>query len=154
MTDGPVKDLYLLHRAGQDKYTYFLLAAAASGLGFAIQKSENLPLDVTMVLLAAAALAWLGSFYCGVRNVSKVLTALGGNYGLLQLKSGRHENQPPDADSTTGAIQGIMRVIDISANQARHYANWQFGLLVAGAVLFLGWHVARLVVGHTAAVCS
>jgi|SRR5665213_2085597 len=153
MGDNDVKDLYLLHRQAQDKYSYFLLAAAASGLGFAIQKSENLPLHWTMLLLAAAALAWLGSFFCGVRNISKVLTALGANYGLLQLKSGRHENQPPDADSTTGAIRGIIRVIDVSANQARHYANWQFYLLVAGAVLFLAWHVARLVVGNPIGVC-
>ena len=63
MADDPYTDLYLLHRQAQDKYTYFLLAAAASCLAFAVQKSDALQLAWSMAPLGVSALVLLGSFF-------------------------------------------------------------------------------------------
>jgi hypothetical protein len=151
MADNGAKDLYLLHRQGQDKYTYFLLTAAAAGLGFAVQRSDTAPVDATLLILAAAALSWLGSFFCGVRNVSWVQTALYANYGLLQLKGGTHPQQPPDAASTELAIQGVMKALDHNSEKVYRFANWQFGLLVAGGALLVLWQAVRLILKACAA---
>jgi hypothetical protein len=139
-----VKDLYLQHRTGQDAYTYFLLAAVASALAFAVQKTQGLTLSWSMLPLGGAALSWALSFYCGCKNVSWVQTALYANVGLLQLKAGSHPNQPEHPDELKGALLGVRKALDHNAEKAYVFAGWQFRLLVAGAVLFLAWHVLEM----------
>ena len=139
-----VKDLYLQHRTGQDKYTYFLLAAAAAALAFAVQKTEGMNLSRSMVPLALAAASWALSFFCGCKNISWVQTALYANVALLQLKSGSHPEQPDHPALTQGAVSGVGKALDHNSEKAYFYANWQFRLLVAGALLFIGWHVFEM----------
>ena len=41
MSNDGIRELWLQHRAGQDKYTYFLLAVTASAIVFAVQKTMS-----------------------------------------------------------------------------------------------------------------
>lgn len=135
------KDLYLQHRAGQDKYTYFLLAAAAAALAFAMQKSEGMLLAWPMIPLAFAAVCWALSFYFGCKCVTWVQTALYANIAFLQLKSGSHPEQPKEPNELAGAIAGVRKALDHNSEKVRTYANLQFRFLVLGAILFIAWHV-------------
>jgi hypothetical protein len=146
-----VKDIYLQHRQGQDKYTYFLLAAAASALAFAVQKTVGLPFSWSMAPLGGAAIAWGLSFYFGCKNVSWVLTALYANVGLLQLKSGTHPNQPAHPQELTAAVAGVRNALDHNAEKAYFYASWQFRTLIIGGVLFIAWHVLEMYLRTVAA---
>jgi uncharacterized membrane protein (DUF485 family) len=139
-----VKDIYLLHRNGQDKYTYFLLAAAASALAFAIQKTVDASFSWSMLPLAGAAVSWGLSFFFGCKNVSWVLTALYANVGFLQLKSGTHPNQPAHPQEVAAAISGVRNALDHNAEKAYLYAKWQFRMLITGGILFIGWHVLEM----------
>lgn len=139
-----VKDLYLQHRVGQDKYTYFLLAAAAAALAFALQKTEGMVLTWSMAPLALAAISWALSFYCGCKCITWVQTALHANIAFLQLKSGSHPEQPADAAGLNAAVSGVRMALDHNSEKVRFFANWQFRMLLVGAVLFIGWHVYEM----------
>ena len=151
MSDDGIRELWLQHRAGQDKYTYFLLAITASAIAFAVQKTSDSTFSWAMAPLGLAVLAWGGSFYCGCKNLIWVQTALMANYNLLQLRGGVHPQQPDHPALSEAAIRGVHSALNTNVDRAQSYALSQFRLAIAGALLFLGWHVLEIYVRTVAA---
>jgi hypothetical protein len=151
MSDDGIRELWLQHRAGQDKYTYFLLAITASAIAFAVQKTSDSTFSWSMAPLGLAVLAWGGSFYCGCKNLIWVQTALMANYNLLQLRGGIHPQQPDHPVLSEAAMRGVHSALSSNVDRAQSYALSQFRLAIAGALLFLGWHVIEIYVRTAAA---
>lgn len=144
MNNDGIRELWLQHRFGQDKYTYFLLAVTASAIAFAVQKTGDAVFAWTLAPLGLAVLAWGGSFYCGCKNLIWVQTALMANYNLLQLKAGVHPQQPDHPELSAAAMRGTGNAMNINVDRAQSYALSQFRLAIAGAVLFLLWHIVEI----------
>ena len=138
-------ELYKQHQAGEDKYTYFLLAAAAAALAFAVQKTEGAVLSWWLLPVAASALCWGLSFFFGCKRLTWVQTALYSNYTLLQLKAGVHPEQPPHPEYLAAAQSGVRSAIDSNVNKAQSYARWQFRMLILGAAFFIAWRVTEII---------
>ena len=81
-------ELYKLHRASQDKYAYFLLAAAGTAIGFALAQTKAALLSWNHVPLAAAAALWACSFYMGCVRLHWVDASLFNNAALLKMERG------------------------------------------------------------------
>ena len=109
-------ELYKQHRTGQDKYTYFLLAAAGAAIGFAIQKTEGLVLSWWLLPVAVATPCWVVSFYFGCKNLIWVQTTIYSNYNLLQLRRGVHPEQPPHPQLVQAAISGVEEALKINVS--------------------------------------
>jgi hypothetical protein len=58
-------ELFGQHRAEQSKYTYFLLAAAASGIALAVRVTADAVLHWSLVPVALSVVSWGASFYHG-----------------------------------------------------------------------------------------
>ena len=142
-TDG-VLELFRQHRDFNNRFIYFLLAVAASGVAFAIQKSENAALEWPLIPLGLAVVSFGLSFYFGISTLRKVGAALGGNYSLLQLKVGAHPGQPPAGEATEAAVKGTYRAIEESLNDAQKFSYRQIRLLFTGGIFFVVWHVLDL----------
>ncbi len=145
MADDGLLEIHRQHRTGQDKYTYFLLAVTASVVAFAVQKTDDLKITYSLIPLGFAILLWGLSFYFGIKNLIWVQTSISANYSLLQLKEGVHPNQPEHTQIQEAAIQGVTSALESNINNAQFYMVWQFRLLIAGAVLFLAWHILEMV---------
>ena len=76
------QEIYKAAREGQDKYTYFLLAAAGAAIAFSVTQSQNAFLTWSKLLLALAVLSWALSFYAGCRQIREVASVLQQNYEL------------------------------------------------------------------------
>ena len=105
-------ELYKQHRAGQDKYAYFLLAVAASAVGLVVQKTTGVGFHCSQLPLAVATGLWIMSFIFGCRHILLSQAALMANIVLIKKM----------------------------LSKAKFYGKWQFLLLLAGAVFFLLWH--------------
>ncbi|MDB5177462.1 MAG: hypothetical protein JWN75_1130 [Candidatus Saccharibacteria bacterium] len=140
-----ISDLHKAHQNGQEKYTYFLLAAAGTAIGFAVQKTEGLRLSWWLLPVALATLCWSASFYFGCKNLDWVSTSIRANFSLLQLKQGSHPEQPPHPQLVDAAISGVSSALETNINKAGFYARWQFRMLIAGAILFIAWRIAEMV---------
>ena len=145
MADDELIEIHRQHRTGQDKYTYFLLAVTASVIAFAVQKTDGLKITFSLIPLGFAVLIWILSFYCGVKNLSWVQTSLSANFNLLQLRKGVHPDQPDHPQLQEAAIEGVTSALESNVKYAQFYGVWQFRLLIAGAVLFLVWHILEMV---------
>jgi hypothetical protein len=140
-----IKEIRKVHQTGQDKYTYFLLAAAGAAIGFAVQKTEGLMLSWWLLPVATATVSWAGSFFAGCRNLYWVQASFSANFSLLELHNGSHSQQPQNPEQLAAAIRGVESALSHNANKAKLFGDWQFRLLIAGAVFFIAWRILEMV---------
>ena len=144
MGDNELLNLHSRHTESYNKYTYFLLAVTASAVAFAIQKTDNSPFSWSLLPLGISVVLWGASFACGTKNLILVHTALGANYGLLQLKKGVHPDQPDHPDYFDAAINGVTKALNQNVDTAQKYAIWQYRCLIVGALFFILWHLLEM----------
>jgi len=131
-------------REEQGKYTYFLLAAAASCIALAVQRTTGSVLAWSHLPLGLAVVCWAGSFWAGCYNRRYFSSTLYANVALLQLEDGSHPDQPDHPILVRAAMEGVMNAAEKSSTAANRWGQWQFRLLVSGALLFLLWHVLQM----------
>ncbi len=141
MAEDSMQEIHNQYYNEQHKYTYFMLAAAVSAIGFAIQKTSGMKITYSMLPAGFAVISWGLSFFCGAQNRSWVQATLRANLSLLELYRGIHENQPPLEWQRNAAISGVSEAAKSNATSAGKYAIWQFRFFAIGGIFFLAWHV-------------
>jgi hypothetical protein len=107
-----------LHES-QSKYTYFLLAAAASGIAFAVQRTTGRQIDWSMLLLGLAVLSWAISFFAGCRNRQYFHSTLIANFNLILVENGEH----PDFFPNTQIVAAVTEAINNAAKRNSTIGN-------------------------------
>src|SRR5947207_633954 len=144
MPDDKDLELFRLHRAEQSKYVYFILAAAAGGIALAVRVTAEATLHWALLPLGGAVVCWGLSFFYGCRNLQYVQGILRANVALLQMARGEHPMVGPDPVRRAAATGVLREIIEADIEATGHHYLWQFRYLVAGAVLFIGWHVLQI----------
>ena len=144
MADDKYTELYRQQRTMQDKYVYFLLAASASAVAFAVSITSGAPLKLSQIPLGLAVLSWAGSFACGIRNLRYGMSILYANMGLIQVERGEHPKAGDHPEIMQVASEGIRSAIENNSGKANSNAKWQLSLFYAGGILFVVWHVIEM----------
>ncbi len=144
MTNDNIREVFRAHREAQNKYIYFLLAAAAAAIAFAVNKTSAVALARSQVPLALAVLSWGLSFFTGTRHLAYVSSTLYANADLLKVENGQHPEVGGDPQRMAAAGEGIRSAIEWNSERANRLAHWQFRFLVVGAVLYVAWHVLKM----------
>jgi hypothetical protein len=142
--DNELLELYKQHHASQDKYTYFLLAAAGAAIGFAVQKTEGLCLTWWLLPVGLAIVCWGISFYSGCKNLTCAQNAIYANHHFLQLNDSIPSGQPTP-QSANIAISTTSQAMTKNLKEAQFFAIWQFRMLIVGVVFFIGWRLLEMV---------
>lgn len=138
-------ELYRSLTQSQQKYTYFLLAAAAGGIGLAVRATSTATLHWSLIPLAAAVLSWGVSFVQGCFHVMRTQSITFANSELLRVQSGEHPLTGTDLQRMQAAEQGIKAAIKSNEKRSGRHAKGQFLFLVIGAACFLAWHILGIV---------
>ena len=93
------------------------------------------------MLLGFAVLMWGLSFYFGCRHLAYISSSLYSNAELLRVESGAHPEVGGHPQIVAAASAGIRRALESNADLANRLGLWQFRLLVAGAVVYVLWHI-------------
>ena len=133
-------------RTMQDKYTYFLLAVAASAIALSVQVTKDATLSINLVPLGLAVLLWGSSFYVGCRYLQYTQSYLIANHAYFQVKHGTHPDVGSHPDYINAASQGIKEAMEKSAETIGKLGNRQFQLLVLGGILYVIWHLVEMAV--------
>jgi len=140
MSQENLRQLSSQLRAAQERHVYFLLAAAASAIAFALVRTEGRALALQMLPLGGAVLAWGASFASGCRLVAYLNSALYANADLVKVEDGIH----PLARSLHErqvASEVIREAIDRKGERSEALGRAQFTFLVVGACLYIAWQV-------------
>ncbi len=139
--DENAREVYRALREAQNKYTYFLLAAAGAAIGLAVNQTQGSAMAWSQIPLAAAALSWGLSFLFGCRHLAYVNSTLYANTELLRVRSREHPEAGRHPETIAAASEGIRRAIESNSERANRLGHLQFRFLVGGAVLYIAWHV-------------
>lgn len=151
MSDDQQLELYKSHRAAQDKYDFFLLAAAGAAIGFALTQTKSSSLAVTQAPLGLAVLLWGLSFYLGCQHLLGVHATMWTNSQLLEVKAGRHPLSGRNPQLVVASVEIINEMLEKQGNRTGRLARWQFTTLILGAVSYIVWHVLEMYLRTTAA---
>jgi hypothetical protein len=144
MTSELQRDIYKILRDSQDKYTYFLLAAAGAGIALAVNQTQNAKLTWSHAPLGLAVVVWGLSFFLGCRHVAYVNSTLYANAELLRVQAGEHPRAGNHPDAIEAASAGIRAAIENNSDRANSVRHWQCRDFVAGGVLYVAWHVLEM----------
>jgi hypothetical protein len=144
MENENTREIYRQLRTAQDKYTYFLLAAAGAAIALAVNQTQDDAIAWPQVPLALAVLCWGLSFFLGCQHVQYVNSTLYANADLLKIESGTHSEVGEHPQMIAAASEGIKQAIEHNASRANRLGHRQFILLVTGAVLYVVWHVVEM----------
>ncbi len=138
-------ELYRQLHQGQEKYTYFLLAAAASGIALTVRVTSNATLHWSLIPLALAVCSWGLSFYHGCRYIGYRHSTMYANTALYRVQRGEDPMAGSHPQLIQAASEGIRAAMETNNNAIMRHGKRQFQYLVGGAVLFIGWHVLGIV---------
>lgn len=144
MANEDLRELSTQLRVAQDKYTYFLLAAAGAAIGLAVNQTQDATLSWSQLPLAAAVLCWGISFYYGCLHLAYVTSTLYANAELLKVEKGDNPDVGKHPELMAAASEGIRQAIHSNASRANRFGHWQFRFLVAGAIFYIGWHILEM----------
>ena len=134
-------EIYRQHRTAQEKYVYFLLAAAGAAIALAVNQTQGAKLDWSQLPLASAVALWGLSFFFGCKHLQYVESTLYANADLLKVEAGEHPEVGGHPQRMAAASEGIRAAVASNIKWAARYGRWQFSCLLLGAVSYLGWHV-------------
>ena len=144
MANESERELFRLHRESQTKYTYFLLAGVAAAIGFALTQTKELELSSTQIPLGIALLSWAVSFFCGCKQLQYVTSTLYNNAELIKVESGRHQIFGRNVEAIQIGSSMLRDVLERSSVTSGRYGEWQFRLLIYGALLYIAWHIFEM----------
>jgi hypothetical protein len=139
--NGDMHEVYRAQRESQNRYTYFLLATAGAAIGLAVTQTRGAAIALSQVPLGCAVLCWGISFASGCRHLAYVLSNLYANMELLRVQNGTHPLAGNHPQIIEAASEGIRSALESNNEKASRWARWQFRFLVAGATLYVVWHV-------------
>lgn len=137
-------EIYRTLRESQNKYTYFLLAAAGAAIALAVNQTHSARLAWSQAPLALGVLSWSLSFLFGCRHVQYVNSTLYANFELLKVESGQHPKVGNNPQLMAVTKEGIREAIESNSKKASRYGHLQFKLLVVGAVFYIIWHILEI----------
>ena len=144
MAQNDLRQIHNQLRTMQDKYTYFLLAIAASAIALSVQITKDATMSTNLIPLGLAVLSWGGSFYIGCRYLQYTQAYLIANHAYLQVKQGAHPDVGNNQEYINAASQGIKEAMEKSAETIGKLGNRQFQLLVLGGILYILWHLIEM----------
>ena len=144
MASEPQIEVYRQHRTAQDKYIYFLLAAAGAAIAFAVNQTQGAKLAWSQLPLAGAVVCWGLSFFCGCRHLGYIESTLFANDALFRVLAGHNPQVGRHPQRINVASEGLQGAIESNSKWASRFARWQFSCLVLGAVSYLVWHVVEM----------
>jgi hypothetical protein len=139
-----IREVYRQLRLAQDKYVYFLLAAVGAAIGFALSQTQGAVVSRSQAPLAGAVLCWGLSFFFGCRHLAYVGSTLYANAELLKVEGGQHLDVGRHPQMMAAASEGIREAIADNSNRANRLGHMQFRFFIAGAVLYIGWHILEM----------
>jgi len=149
MSEASQQHIHKLLTEAQHKYVYFLLAAAASGIALALNRTAGTPLSRGHWVLGLAILSWGISFFCGCSHLDYFITVIYANAEYLKVRAGQEPEVGRNPQLIDAASSGIMSAVNSNIQKASKFASWQFKFLIWGALFYIGWHVQEMVLAAT-----
>lgn len=132
-------------KASQEKYIYFLLAASASAIGFAMTQSKVEPLHLIHIPLGFSIGLWAVSFISGLRFLEYAGSVTFQNQNYLAFKRDLRSYKGADAAQLLALFESRLdETVEKQQKRMKLYGGLQSWCLLLGALAYIVWHGARM----------
>jgi len=132
-------------KASQEKYIYFLLAAAASAIAFAMTQSKVEPLEWIHIPLGLSILLWALSFISGLRFIEYSTSFIFQNQNYLAFKRELKSYSRVEAVKLLNEFKTRMsETNEKQLQKMKFYSSTQSISLLLGALSYIVWHIFRM----------
>lgn len=137
-------------KASQEKYIYFLLAAAASAIGFAMTQSKVEPLEWIHIPLGLSIVLWALSFISGLRFIEYSTSFTFQNQNYLAFKRELKSYSQVEAVKLLNEFEiSMSETTEKQRQKMEFYGSTQSISLLLGALSYIVWHIFRMWVVNT-----
>lgn len=147
--EGRDIEVYRQFRAFQEKYDYFLMVVAASAIALSVKRTTGIGLSWWMIPLGLASILWGISFLAGCRRQQYIGSTMWANFELLKVQQEKHPETRSNPKLIRAASEGIRNACEFNSDRASLWADVQLYSLIAGAVLFIVWHIIDMALSAT-----
>ncbi len=133
-------------KAAQEKYVYFLLAAAAAAIAYAMQRTNGVTLQAQDWALGIAVSCWALSFFGGCRNGQLVMDSIPSRFlagvasTVAEVDIMHNSIEPENAAAGRKLVDDLVVKTETKVKNAtigsRRWFNWQFYRLAIGRPVF------------------
>lgn len=131
-------EIFKAHTAGKERLTQFLMASAGAAMGFAITLQDQLAFKWPDILVIFAIVCFAASFWSGVQSLLTRNHLLYLNSMLLEDKAKHHVSEHAMISRVAHE-----QAIDPAQKKFIKWSVFQNFSLVVGAMLIMGWRIAR-----------
>ena len=138
-------ELNIQFKGAQEKYIYFLLAAAGSAIGFSITQLKIEPLDIIHIPVFVAISLWATSFVSGLFFAEYAASVTFQNLNYLAFK--RELKSSPDEKNTellSNFKSKLNKTVKNQQKKMKRYSRLQNGALLLGALSYIIGHIAQM----------
>ncbi len=149
MADDYLVEAYRQLRASQEKYVYFMLAASASAIAYALNRAQDRSLSTILIPWGLALLLWGLSFYFGCIYLAYVNSTLFANVELIKVQKGIHPEAGTHPQIIEAASDGIRSAIESNSKKASRLGNSQFWFFILGVLAYIAWQILEMYIRST-----
>jgi hypothetical protein len=146
MADEYLLEMYRQQRTHQEQYVYFLLAAAASAIAYALNRAEDRALTLILIPWGIALILWGLSFYFGCRHLNKIDTIIFQNIEGIKIEAGRNPKIGSRPDVIAIALEEFKKATASESKIAHLLASLQFWFFIAGILAYVIWQLIEMYV--------
>jgi hypothetical protein len=128
------------HRDAQFKYTYYFLTAAGAAIAFAINQTQAAVLSWSKLPLAVAVSCWGVSFVFGAYHLLELRSLLTKNIEFLKTEGDEAFQLLPNPV----LFDMLSTDLKMRSKHMATSAHWQEGLLAAGFIAYVLWHILEM----------
>lgn len=131
------------YKESREKVIYFVLAASGSAIGFAMTQSKTEAFAIHHYIWIVAISLWAVSFFCGIQALEYLKQLTLNNAMVL-----RSERKPfEDVGIASGPLPpkvALSIVYDQTNKKYNIYSRLQLYCLLSGAVIYIIWHIVKM----------
>jgi hypothetical protein len=144
MSEEKYLEVYRQLRSHQDKYIYFMLAASASAIAYALNRAQDKPLTLFLIPWGLALLLWGMSFYFGCRHLQYIGSTLFANALLIQIRKGEHPEAGENPELIKAGSKGVLSAMENNSNKANILGHLQFWFFISGVLAYIAWQLLEM----------
>jgi hypothetical protein len=144
MSEDYLLETYRQLRTSQDKYVYFMLAAAASAIAYALNRAQDRILTLPLLPWGISILFWGLSFYFGCKHIAYVNSTIYANVALLKVQNGSDPEIGSHPQYIAAASEGIKMAIEGNVKKANHLGKSQFVFFIIGVLAYIIWQILEM----------
>jgi len=134
------------------KYTYFVLAASGTAIGYSFKLAEASKPTLALLLFALTIISWATSFYLGCKSVQCTISVANSFASIEDIDNVLEASRKFCSEAEQVGVRGLYKdnislyseIIKRDGELSSRHLKAQFRFLLLGAASFVVWRTVEL----------